>query len=228
MTATAGLRSRIAEKRYLSLLVVVLVMLVLSPLIPLGRPIGIALTVATFLAVFAALQAVWAHPRLKVVAVALGLGGWLLRTIGDPQHGLRVSGDLLGFLFLLLVLVSVLGDVLRARRVTADTVMGAACVYILMGVAWGYLFDIVEWLEPGSFVLSADALADSAVRSAQLTYFSFITLTTVGYGDITPLTPAARVFSMVEGLIGQLYIAILIARLVGLHTAAGTGPPSSD
>ena len=94
---------------------------------------------------------------------------------------------------------------------------------MLVGLAWAFLFSLLEVLQPGSFnlpELSAEPLDLAAMEVRRLSvfmYYSLVTLTTLGYGDITPVTPLARNLAAFEAVIGQLYIAILVARLVGLH-----------
>ena len=124
--------------------------------------------------------------------------------------------------FFALVAGTILVHILRVERVSLDAVFGAASVYLLLGLAWGRAFAIVESVVPGSFEVAAGAgrAAEPVSQSiSALMYCSFITLTTVGYGDVTPLSPPARALAMLEGLTGQLFIAILVARMVGLHLA---------
>ena len=112
--------------------------------------------------------------------------------------------------------------VLGKGPVTGDKLSGAVCVYLLIGVIWSLLFGILEIAAPGSLRFSdADAGVQEALRTGApqgaTTYFSFVTLTTLGYGDIVPVSQAARSLAAVEALLGQLYLTILVARLVGLH-----------
>ncbi len=108
---------------------------------------------------------------------------------------------------------------------TGDIVNGAICVYMLGALAWAFLFSLLEVLQPGSFnlpELSAERLGPATADVRRLSifmYYSLVTLTTLGYGDITPVTPLARNLAAFETVMGQLYIAILVARLVGLHIA---------
>jgi hypothetical protein len=86
-------------------------------------------------------------------------------------------------------------------------------LYLLLGLVWGVIYATIEMHAPGSFAgtLRLDE------RLSDWVYYSFVTLTTVGYGDITPLSMAARAVAMLEALVGQLYPAIIIARLVSLQ-----------
>jgi voltage-gated potassium channel len=92
------------------------------------------------------------------------------------------------------------------------------CGYLLLGIIWGLLYSAVETASPGSFSLPSpkdtDAVAARPDRGT-LTYYSVITLTTVGYGDVTPTTPLARTLAWMEAVTGQFYLAVLVAGLVG-------------
>ena len=103
--------------------------------------------------------------------------------------------------------------------VTADKIYGALCVYLLIGLTWGFMFLTLEGFQPGSFQFGQARSSGIEKDPATLVYFSFVTLSTVGYGDITPLSPPARSFAFMEAIIGQIYLAVLVARLVGLHIA---------
>jgi len=128
-------------------------------------------------------------------------------------------------LFFASIGLAILSDVLEQGRVSSRRIRGAVCVYLLIGYIWGTLFCLIELVSPGSFsfqgVRPTVPVAEDSFRILNMSffYYSFVTLTTTGYGDITPVTIATRCFSTLEAMIGQLYLAILIGRLVGLHTA---------
>jgi voltage-gated potassium channel Kch len=131
--------------------------------------------------------------------------------------------DGFSFLALAVVAVSVLRQVLQAKKVSREVVEGAVCVYILLGVAWACLFSLIETLHPGAFQLSSlrtTSVLPVVVEARQrFVYYSFITLTTVGYGDIIPVAALAQRLAVLEAMFGQLYLSILVARLVGLQIA---------
>src|ERR1041385_1973010 len=131
---------------------------------------------------------------------------------------------------LALFTTSILADVFRAGRVTADKIYGALCVYLLIGFAWGVLYAILDELDPGSFSTPQEtgAVTENVARVMRMRYFSLVTLTTVGFGDIVPRSPAARMFATLEAVMGQIYLAVLVARLVGLHIVHGTRPGEND
>jgi hypothetical protein len=94
----------------------------------------------------------------------------------------------------------------------------------VVGLAWGTLYSVIEVANLGSFQASsdlADALRSTKTRQSVLVYYSFVTLTTVGYGDITPVSPAARTLAWLEAMMGQFYIAVLVAFLIGIRVSQG-------
>lgn len=145
---------------------------------------------------------------LAAVTIAVDIAGWLVPV--PEAWALGIS-----LLSLLLFLVVVLGLTLRAGPVTFHRIQGAIAAYLLLGVLWAHAFALVAHLRPGAFSGSVN-LADGA---RAFFYFSFVTLTTVGYGDVLPVHPAARSLAMAEAVTGPLYLAILVARLVSLTTA---------
>jgi hypothetical protein len=167
---------------------------------------------AFFLLVLVGLVSIAMSSWANATGVSTGRGG---------GHGLR-------FVFLLLVTMVVFSDVLRSKRVTMNTVFGACCIYLLMSLSWASVYSTLEAVQPGSFTLEKATAAPVAMVydsiDSQLVYFSLVTLTTIGYGDITPVSPQARILSALEGLIGQLFLAIIIARLVALEISARLRP----
>ncbi|GEM_PF-167144 len=120
--------------------------------------------------------------------------------------------------------IVILSNVLNARRVTSNEISGALCVYFLMGVIWALIYYMIEFTWPGSYTsmnhksLSDDITFEMAMNIfSTLLYFSYTTLTSVGYGDCTPLTIMSRGFSNLEAVLGQLYLALIVSRLVGLY-----------
>jgi voltage-gated potassium channel len=165
----------------------------------------------------------------RKVALSLGaasfLGIWTSHGFsGLTGQLLLIAAHLLGICFFGFALYGILRAIF-ARETSGDAIFGAVCGYLLLGIIWNLLYSAVESTAPGSFQLSAsgrnDPLASRLDRSA-LSYYSFITLTTVGYGDVTPTTPLARTLSWMEALTGQFYLAILVAGLVGFKVTQNT------
>lgn len=110
----------------------------------------------------------------------------------------------------------VLNYVLQARVITIDQIYAGICMYIMLGFAFGAVFFLVNILDPDSF--AASTTISGRQGTPDLMYFSFVTLATLGYGDITPRTNIARSLAVVEALVGMLYIAIFMARLVSMQS----------
>jgi hypothetical protein len=108
--------------------------------------------------------------------------------------------------------------VLARGPITLNQLVGAMCAYLLLGILWAAAYFALHTAMPDAFALPADLAFD------QFIYFSFVTLTTLGYGDITPVLPLARALAYLEAVIGQLYVAVLVAALVGRHVAEWQAP----
>jgi len=134
----------------------------------------------------------------------------------DPQVR-RVLQDGMVIGFLLWVLVVVLREVFRPRTTERDAVVGALCGFLLILLVFMRVHGLIEALHPDSYRTDGPALSErsDAMVVAGFQYFSTITLTTVGFGDIVPVTPAARLVTSLEAMVGQLYLAVVIATLVG-------------
>jgi hypothetical protein len=145
---------------------------------------------------------------VALATLAVILGSWVL-PVPEPW----VQGT--GFVSLLLFELVVLGQTLRAGPITFHRIQGAVAAYLLLGIIWAYAYALLEHLRPGAF--SGPLSAADGARA--FFYFSFVTLTTTGYGDILPLHPAARSLAMLEAVTGPLYLAILVARLVSVAVA---------
>jgi len=106
--------------------------------------------------------------------------------------------------------------VLVSERVTPETVAGALCAYVLFGLVWAGFYSLIELAEPGSIRLTEAARQSAQALWSELAYFSFVTQTTLGYGDVLPVSPPARSFAAVQALLAQIYLATLVARLVAV------------
>lgn len=132
-----------------------------------------------------------------------------------PVERLAILNSVLRLIFLGFLLAVLVIQVFGAGPVTAHRVRGAIVVYLLLGGAWSLLYHIVALNIPNSFHLPKGlATGNPAALGRLLTYFSFTTLTTTGFGDITPIHPLARTLAMFEALAGQLFLVITLARLV--------------
>src|SRR5262249_52964818 len=120
------------------------------------------------------------------------------------RHGTRI-------LFVGFVVVALLRHLFRPRRITFDTISASLCVYLLLGALWANVFAIIDTAAPGSFLdrARADDIGNEEARSMRMLYFSFVTLSSVGYGDIVPRTMLARMAAVTEAIMGQGYLLVM-------------------
>ena len=166
------------------------------------------------------------HER-KILVIGLTLAlptlffWWTVRIIESMP--VVFAGLALSSVFFLFVLFVLLRHVIRSRHANAGTIYAAMSAYLLIGVTWAFFYAMVEITSPGSFDFGSHAeQAEHYARHGELrlfSYYSLVTLSTLGYGDITPVSALARSLSTLEAVTGQLFIAVLLARLVGLHVA---------
>jgi hypothetical protein len=124
------------------------------------------------------------------------------------------------FLFLLLVISIALQQVVFSDRINLHNVAGAACVYLLLGIIWSLAYYFINIILPGSF--KGNLSFETQMQLNDFVYYSFVTLTTLGYGDIVPVSATARSLVYMEAVFGQFYIAILVAGLVSIHISNQT------
>jgi voltage-gated potassium channel Kch len=121
---------------------------------------------------------------------------------------------------MIFIITLVVNQIFTGEVITVYKIGGSVAVYIFLGLLWASIYLTIYIINPGSFQHSGEVIEkDEALK--QLSYFSFVTLTTIGYGDIIAMDPVARVFVILEGLLGQLFPAIFIAKLVSLQIGRG-------
>jgi len=127
-------------------------------------------------------------------------------------------------LFCLFVVLHLMRFILRAPRVDSEVLCAAVAGYLMLGLVWAGAYVFTAQLVPGSFVFSVGPAPSDSMKGFTALYYSVITLTTVGYGDVVPVSGPARMLAMMEAMIGTLYMAVMVARLVSLYS---TSNPSS-
>ncbi|MEN8237011.1 MAG: ion channel [Pseudomonadota bacterium] len=163
-------------------------------------------------------------PRIFWIATILAIPA-ILGTVGDilfQDYRLELTGIFGIFFFLGYVLWVFCVNLFKSKTVDTNMIYGAVCIYLLIAIECGLLYALLEIYVPNSFDIgtaSAVVMSENNALVRDLVYYSFISLTTTGYGDIVPLTQTARYFSMLESFLGQMYLTVLVARLVGMHIA---------
>jgi hypothetical protein len=212
---------RVHEGGRCSVLLVSLVILILGwPYLndlPAGR---VFLSIAGTFVPLAGIYAVSTRTRTRAIALILALP-ILVDEWAAVEHGstAAIVYTATSVVFYGFTAVVILRYVLGGRTVTADKLAGAVSAYLLMGIAFAGLYSVMEQVTPGSLLHSN--YPEDPVTYREVLYFSLVTLTTLGYGDIVPVTEKARTLAMVESALGVMYSAVLVAQLVG---ASVSGP----
>lgn len=163
---------------------------------------------------------------VAVVAAGIALATTMASDLMQTRQ-MYAASDIAMIVFFVFTAAVILHNIWTTRGVTLDTIIGAVCVYILIVATWAFAYTLMELHAPGSFLINAEGKAgDQALLSHRnyplFMYYSFITQSSVGYGDIIPASPGARMLAAWQGIAGQFYMAILVARLVALHIAHAT------
>jgi hypothetical protein len=153
----------------------------------------------------------------NLLLLLLRLLGWF--PAGSIGYG-EFAFEVIMFIVITLPIVPIQKELFATRTVTADTLKGGIAIYLLLGLAWAALYNAIYSLSPEAF-----GGISPLQNQADLLHFSFTTLTTVGYGDILPMTTVARVTADLEAIVGVIYLAILLARLVSLYNAPSQEVP---
>ena len=209
---------RLTSNRFLFLLIALIILLVGYPYMPdnqlgafLGGMTSLLLLVASIFAVRTHKYALLGAIVLALIVIILSVWAFISGVRGDPL----VEASF--FLFYALTTSVIFVEVIREREVTRNILIGIVCVYLLIGTAFATLYDFVETIFPGSFQFNTIDMADAPMRWRNLLYYSFTTLTTTGYGDVTPASTQAQSLSIIEGIIGVLFVAVFVARLIGMY-----------
>jgi hypothetical protein len=206
------------QERFLSLLIFIIAMIIIGPLIEefvhLNILIDILWTGIFVSAIYAVSQK--KHHIFIAVLLALPMLGSIWTKYFVQHKALVVVGSLCGAAFILFTIIQMLIFIYSHKEVTRDLIVGAAVVYLLMALMWTFIFVVVETLHPGSFNIPQ---GQDIEATRYFLYYSFVTLTTLGYGDITPATSLARSLCVLEAVIGQLYLVVQVAWLVGVHVS---------
>ena len=221
---TPAVLARIGIRRYsaIEFLIVLAIWIVSTSFltrVPYGDLIEAVLSTLVFLS---AVLSVGGRRRTLIVAILLVapafVGKWLNHC--RPELVSAAFFRAAAMLFIAFIAVHLLSFVLRAPQVDSEVLCAAVSVYLLSGVVWAFAYMLVAELIPGSFVISVGP-ADHPMVGFEALYFSFVTLSTVGYGDIVPASAPARMLAIMEATVGMLYVSLLIARLVAIYSPRG-------
>ena len=205
------------------LLMAIVLWIVATPFIdslPYGDLIGAALLTLVLLS---AVLVVGTNRRERVIAVVLVIpaiaGKWVNHLWPDamPTAFFLIAG----MLFVAFVVVTLFHFILTAPQINSEVLCAAASNYLMIGILWTFAYLLLADLQPDSFVFPVGLASQRLMDSFSALYFSFVTLSTLGFGDIVPVSKVARMLSIVEAMTGMFYVTFLIARLVALYSAEG-------
>lgn len=212
------MRVRPRDNFYYLLVCLLLLVLVAPVTNRLAGELSIAVLELSFSVVLLlALGSLQASRRGFIAGVALIVLNLLFSTgtVVTGYHGLSVASMYTSLVFLLLTTMSAASQVFRSDRINFNTVVGAVCIYLLLGLIWSISYRLLGDAVPGSFT-GLDQYQGNELYWRYL-YFSFVTLTTLGYGDVSPVNAYSETLVVLEAVIGQMYLTVLIAGLVGAY-----------
>lgn len=216
--------STIRPEKFFVLLGSLLILLIGAAFLEAGQFSGVVFcALLTGVLLVAAVTVCRRHKNLAS-GLALAIATVVLNWVGyaTDRFAVFLAHDILIVLFFVFAAYHVFRAVLDDRRVTLDTIGGAVCVYLLAGLAWTYVYGTILLVDAGSIRFATttgvnDVSPFGSSSFAETAYFSFVTMTTLGYGDVTPTSAPARTAAYLQALFGELYLAVLVARLVALH-----------
>ena len=239
MTERRTLFEAYRERPYRNIFIAMMVVVLFDALAPNAFARGRFADLMVAAALLAALVETVRSRHNAIWALALGLPAIGVRMIAAFRSDTTAQNTTvltLSVLFFAFLIWNLLHDLNTGDRSTSERIFGALCAYVFIGLLFALIFAHLEYRNPGSFAVSNDLLAAQTAGESSLipvfTYFSFVTMTTLGYGDISPVAEHARTLAWFEALLGQLYLAVMVAGFVALHISKNMqknrGDPPSD
>lgn len=204
-------------------LVVLILMYLTEPYLERLREGRIVTSLILSLVLFSAALAVGERRKLLVWAVVLGSPSIVLTWLWHfrPDLVSREYSVGTGLVFVLFVSGRLFRFVLGARTVDSEVLCAAVATYLMMGLGWAFSYILVGLGDPHAFAWTAGPATGQAMDGFTALYYSLTTQATLGYGDIVPLSPTARLLAMTQAVGGMFYMTLLVARLVGVYSAQG-------
>ena len=211
------------ENKFNHLLVITIFLFIASPFLLLKDDSGLS-SIGHFInmiAFIAILKIIVQKKRRFIAFLSISVLAFSIDVIGslDALHSIEHALDIIALfiriLFILLFILLLIGKVFSSSQVSRDTIKGGICIYIFMGILWAFIFKFIHLFDPQAF-------SPEFTKQWNFFYFSFSNLTTVGYGDIVPLSNITMMLSNLEALTGQIFMTVFVARLVGLYIARKT------
>jgi len=203
-----GIKIR-SENKYLHLLIWLIANFLASPFIEDLSPTFPVISLVFLLSLILTLRALNIKRTLFLVCSGLGVVAFILEVL--PGIMLSAASLSIFIIFILLSIILMVKHMFSTNRVTGDTVIGGVCVYFLVGYLFALFYFLIYLFDHNAFVFSTQW------DNLYLFYLSFSTLTTLGYGDVYPVNTIAMVLANLEAITGQMFLAVFVARMVGLH-----------
>ena len=205
------------------LLLSLIVLMVVPGLIPEGEGSFLS-SIFLMMILLSSLYLSKTNRRIMWVGAALS---WLILLTNWP-NGLMaeqqriIANSVLQIIFLSYICIHIFSFILGARALTNQLIFAALCMYLLMGLLWSFIYTLLFAIDPESIRLASVVHSEVGGGDvfSEMYYFSFVTLTTLGYGDILPVSRLARSLATMEAILGQLYLAVVIASLVGIQISS--------
>ncbi|MHB1948340.1 MAG: ion channel [Gammaproteobacteria bacterium] len=212
-------RKTILKSKYFYLLISLILFFLVNPFLVDNHISNLIIVTFFLFIIFFSSYKVAHHPYLIVLTLIIALlsfGSYSYVLWVNPSDMAYGVHFIFSILFLSLITFFVISSLMRQHEITADTLFGAICGYLLIGFTWSFIYLLIVTIDPASFSIHVDH-EPARARIDHFIYYSFVTITTIGYGDILALKSVARTFSWLEAVIGQVYLAVWISQLVGLR-----------
>ena len=208
-----------SKERFLILICLILGLIVLVPILKGFAALRIFLDIF-ITAIYISMVYTFSHKKRHIyigalLAMVMLISLWL--QYFHQNNLVFAIGRICGILFFIMVITNILTFIFKSEDVTIEVIYAALLVYLLMALMWSFVYVLLELINSPSFNMAMSLEQGSQMWSI---YYSFVTITTLGYGDITPATELASSFSILEAVVGQLYLVVVVARLVGMHVSS--------
>ena len=207
-----------SKERFLTLICLILGTIVLVPILKEFAAFRIFLDIF-ITAIYISMVYTVSHKKRHLyigvlLAMAMLISLWL--QYFHQSNLFLAIGRICGILLLIMVIINTLTFIFKSEDVTIEVIYAAMLVYLLMALMWSFVYILLVLINSASFNVTLSPSQDYQMR---FIYYSFVTITTLGYGDITPATELASSFSILEAVVGQLYLVVVVAWLVGMHSS---------
>lgn len=222
-------------RHYWSVLIAQIVLILITAFLKDNIPMT-ALFVFCLLGIFGSvIETIWENPLPRILALVSGIVAIVFALVhfipGVSEYivkwGLLIS-CIAYAVFVFIAIISIARHVFITDRITADRIVGSICVYMLIGMFFAFVYAAIDIVHGDALHMPFKVASIKDAQFSDFLYFSYSTLTTIGYGDVLPTRPITKMLASLEGITGSVYLAIMVARLVGMHVTQTHKRHSSD